>query len=68
LTENCNCTTTIPWVDALHKMGRQILNLCTLAAVFVLLMLDKELTGPAVAVLTGGNIMYQFVKGKGAQG
>ncbi len=63
MTEN----PTIPWVDALHKMGRQILNILTLAAVFTLLMFDKDLTGPSVAVLTGGNVVYQFVKGKGLQ-
>lgn len=66
--KTCDCQTkTIPWVDALHKMGRQILNLLTLAAVFTLLMFDKNLTGPAIAALLGGNGIYQYVKGKGSQ-
>ncbi len=57
---------TIPWVDALHKMGRQIINVLTLAIVFVLLMAGKEITPTVAAVLTGGNIAYQLIKGKGS--
>jgi len=58
-------TKTIPWIDAVHKMGRQILNASTMGIVFVLLMYDKEITGPVALILGGGNAVYQFVKGKG---
>ena len=58
-------TKTIPWVDAVHKMGRQILNCFTLGALVFLLLNDIEITGPVALVLTGGNVVYQYVKGKG---
>lgn len=57
-------TKTIPWVDGLHKMGRQILNLATIIAVAVLLLLEVEIT-PTIALILGGpNCAYQIVKGK----
>jgi membrane-bound ClpP family serine protease len=58
-------TKTIPWVDALHKMGRQILNIITIAAVTVLLLNDIQITGPVAMILGGGNLAYQIVKGPG---
>ena len=56
---------TIPWVDALHKMGRQIINVLTILVVFNLLMLDIEISFEAMTVLGGGNLAYQIIKGKG---
>ena len=53
---------TIPWVDALHKMGRQLLNFITIIAVFILLLLDLDIDGPTAAVLGGPNMVYQYVK------
>ena len=58
-------TKTIPWIDGLHKMGRQLLNLISITAVVVLLLKGIEITGPAALVIGGGNAIYQFVKGKG---
>ena len=58
-------TPTIPWVDALHKMGRQILNLITIIAVVFLVYNDKEITGPIMLLMGGGNVAYQYIKGKG---
>ena len=58
-------TKTIPWVDALHKMGRQIINLVTIVAVTVLLLRNIDITGPAALVLGGGNVAYQVIKGRG---
>ena len=58
-------TKTIPWVDALHKMGRQIINLATIVAVTILLLKDIDITGPAALVLGGGNVAYQVIKGQG---
>ena len=58
-------TKTVPWVDALHKMGRQILNLVTIIAVVTLLLLNIEIT-PTIALILGGpNVAYQVIKGKG---
>jgi len=58
-------TKTIPWVDALHKMGRQITNYLMLLFGFILVMLDKDLSGPAGMIMGGGNLAYQVIKGKG---
>lgn len=58
-------TKTIPWVDALHKMGRQISNFLLIIIVAIALFLDKEITGPLALLMGGGNLAYQLVKGKG---
>lgn len=58
-------TKTVPWIDGLHKMGRQILNVLVIIAV-VLLMLTGHTITPEVAVILGGpNVAYQLIKGKG---
>lgn len=63
---------TIPWVDALHKMGRQILSLLNLiipsATVIILAFMDVPLTEKHMIVLglgNGASIVYNGVKGKG---
>ena len=58
-------TTTVPWVDALHKMGRQILNLCTILAIVLLKMYDVDLDAWEVMAMGGGNAVYQYVKSRG---
>ena len=58
-------TKTVPWVDALHKMGRQILNIATITATVILLLLGIEITPTIALVLGGGNVSYQLIKGKG---
>ena len=58
-------TKTVPWVDGLHKMGRQLSNLLTIAAVVVLSLAGIEITPTMALVLTGGNVTYQYIKGKG---
>jgi hypothetical protein len=60
-------TQTVPWIDAIHKMGRQILNLVSIGSVVYLLSNDIEITGPAALILGGGNAIYQFVKGRGKE-
>ena len=57
-------TETVPWIDGLHKMGRQILNLVSIIAVVVLIAMGHELTQWDTLVLGGGNIAYQLIKGK----
>ena len=58
-------TKTVPWVDALHKMGRQILSLLSLVVPAVLLYTNPDINPAALAAaLTPGGI-YNFVKGKG---
>ena len=58
-------TKTVPWVDALHKMGRQNLNFITIVATVVLLLMGKTITPEVALLLGGGNVAYQFIKGKG---
>ncbi len=58
-------TETIPWVDGLHKMGRQIINLITILVTAGLLLLEVDITAQEVLLLGGGNVAYQVIKGKG---
>jgi hypothetical protein len=56
---------TLPWVDALHKMGRQILNIISIISVVVLSLCNIEITPTMALVLGGGNVAYQIIKGRG---
>jgi len=58
-------TKTVPWVDAFHKMGRQILNYCMI--IFVIICVWKGITidQNMVLLLGGPNIAYQLIKGRG---
>jgi hypothetical protein len=58
-------TKTVTWVDALHKMGRQLLNLITIVGVFILLLCDVDISGPEAAIIGGPNMVYQYVKKAG---
>ena len=61
-------TKTVPWVDALHKMGRQILSLVSVIGVLVLLFSGHDLTqNELLAILTASapTGIYNWVKGKG---
>ena len=58
-------TKTIPWVDALHKMGRQLTNYLTLIIVGLLVWHGHVFTQWDVILLTGGTVAYQVIKGKG---
>jgi hypothetical protein len=58
-------TTTIPWVDALHKMSRSIQNVLIMIAVVVLMLASKTITPEIALLLGGGNVAYQLIKGKG---
>lgn len=58
-------TKTIPWIDGLHKMGRQILNVVTIIAVVILIMKGHEITQWDALLLGSGNVAYQLIKGSG---
>ena len=58
-------TKTVVWVDALHKMGRQITNYLTLIIVGLLIWNGHVFTQWDAILLTGGNVAYQLVKRKG---
>jgi hypothetical protein len=56
---------TVPWVDALHKMGRQILNYAVLFYCVACVYVGHEITQYELLLIGGPNIAYQFVKGRG---
>ena len=56
---------TVPWVDALHKMGRQILNVLIMVAVVWLMLSGKTITPEVALLLGGGNVAYQLIKKAG---
>ena len=58
-------TRTIPWVDALHKMGRQILALLNVAVPAVLLWHNPEIDPAALMFMAAPSGIYSYVKGKG---
>jgi hypothetical protein len=58
-------TKTIPWVDAVHKMGRQIIAVLNLAAVTYLASRGVDIDPAMIAGLSGPSAVYAWVKGKG---
>ena len=60
-------TKTIPWVDALHKMGRQIMNYVLVGYALVCVFTGHEITQYELLLIGGPNIAYQLIKGKGVK-
>lgn len=58
-------TKTVPWVDALHKMGRQILSIISLVGPGVLLYLQPDIDPLAIAAMVAPGGVYNWAKGKG---
>jgi len=58
-------TKTIPWVDALHKMGRQIMNYVAVGYCMVSILYQHQITQEELLLIGGPNIAYQLIKGKG---
>lgn len=58
-------TQTVPWVDALHKMGRLLTNWSLIALIIVFQFMGWELDQNVVFLAGGGNMVYQLIKGKG---
>jgi len=58
-------TQTVPLIDAIHKMGRQILSLLNLVIPAVLLYLKPEIDPLALAAIVTPSGVYNYVKGKG---
>jgi len=58
-------TKTVPWVDALHKMGRQILSVLNLTVPATLLYFQPDIDPLALAAIVGPSGVYNYVKGKG---
>ena len=62
-------TKTVPWVDALHKMGRQIMSMLTLIVGAVLYHLNPDVDIVTLAAVLGASsgptAIYNVMKGKG---
>lgn len=58
-------TKTVPWVDALHKMGRQILAGLAIVAVIAIKYSGHDLSPEEVALIGGPSLGYILAKGKG---
>ena len=62
-------TKTVPWVDALHKMGRQIISITTVIAGAVIFHLhpdiDIEKLVMVLGASSGPSMIYNLIKGKG---
>lgn len=62
-------TKTVPWVDALHKMGRQIMSVLTLIVGATLYHLNPDVDIVTLAAVLGASsgptAIYNVMKGRG---
>lgn len=56
-------TKTVPWVDALHKMGRQLMSYAGYGLAFYMVHQGYDPMAAMAAVAPGG--IYNYVKGRG---
>jgi hypothetical protein len=56
---------TVPWVDAVHKMGRQLLWFCVIGFYVYSWNKGKPIDLETLALLAGGPGLYTLMKGKG---
>lgn len=56
-------TVTVPWVDALHKMGRQLMSFAGYGLALYMVHKGYEPMA-AIAAITPGSI-YSYIKGRG---
>ena len=58
-------TKTIPWVDAVHKMGRQLIGFVSLGVGAYLMHKHPDINPASLAALLAPGGIYNYVKGKG---
>ena len=58
-------TKTVPWIDAVHKMGRQILAFAQIGAYVWLAKTGVEISPELVAGISGPAGIYTLLKGSG---
>lgn len=58
-------TKTVPWVDALHKLGRQILSLVSMLICFWVVREQPDVSLDQLAAVVGPASIYNYVKGQG---
>lgn len=58
-------TKTVPWVDAIHKMGRQLMSWASMIIPAVLLYAHPDIDPMSLMAIAGPTGVYNYVKGKG---
>ncbi len=58
-------TKTVPWIDGLHKMGRQLLSWAMLIIPAILLWKHPDINPAVIAAMATPGGIYNYVKGKG---
>ncbi|NIB44755.1 hypothetical protein HBA55_34565 [Pseudomaricurvus alkylphenolicus] len=58
-------TKTVPWIDAVHKMGRQLISVTSLITGVVLVYVNPEIDPLTLGAILGPGGIYNAVKGKG---
>ena len=58
-------TKTVPWMDGVHKLGRQIISLVSMGVGIALVYLDPEIDPLSLAAILAPGGAYNIVKGKG---
>ena len=58
-------TKTVPWVDALHKMGRQILTLLSMIMPLIALKIAPNVDPMIILGMVAPNGVYNYIKGRG---
>lgn len=58
-------TKTVPWVDAVHKMGRQIISILNVVVPAVVIYFNPDVNPLVFVAMAGPSAIYNHVKGKG---
>jgi hypothetical protein len=58
-------TQTVPWVDAVHKMGRQVLSLVSVVVPAILIYFQPEINPALLASIVAPAGIYNWKKGRG---
>ena len=58
-------TRTVPWIDGLHKMGRQIISVLSIVGGYIFLAYNPDVDPLKLAALSAPGGVYAYVKGRG---
>ena len=58
-------TKTVPWVDAVHKMGRQLITFASMAVGVSLVYINPDIDPLTLGAILGPGGIYNAVKGRG---
>ncbi|WP_346840160.1 hypothetical protein [Microbulbifer sp. SAOS-129_SWC] len=60
-------TKTVPWIDGVHKMGRQLLSVFSLGVGALLLHLHPDIDPLSLGAVVAPGGIYNLIKGRGKQ-